>query len=203
MRLLLATAVLVTGAGAHAVAADPAASCAAIVDDQRGLVETTTGEPWRDLLSAAVGSDGRHVTVVLRLRALPATPSRPEQALVDYSMRFTVGGATAFLTAPAHASATASYGVEVGYRPLVLGQAQVTRDRQRRELRVTAPIRAFGPHADLRPGRTASNLGAHVAVTPSAPGAPAAARAQTIIVDGASSTSTYRLGDASCVTPGA
>lgn len=204
MRLAAVSLALVGCAAVPAAAAGTTPPCASLVDDQRGLVETTAGAPWRDLLSAAVGSDDRDVTVVLQLRALPATPSGPEHALVDYTMRFTVGGATAFLTAPAHEGAAASYGVELGYRPVVLGEARVVRDRDRRQLRVTAPIAAFAPLADLRPGGTASNMGAHVAVTPSLPAGPAVARAQTVIVDGASGgKATYRLGAASCANAGA
>ena len=203
MRLLVASAALVACAGVPVAAADTASSCATIVDDQRGLVEGTTGEAWRDLRSATVGSDSQDVTVVLQLAALPATPSRPEHALVDYSMRFTVGGQTAFLTVPAHEGAAASYGVEVLDRALVLGEATVVRDHERQQLRVTAPIAAFAPHADLRPGGTASNLSAYVAVTPSLPGRPPVARAQTLIVDGAYGEATYRLCDGSCATAAA
>jgi hypothetical protein len=203
MKLVAVSLALVGCAAVPAAAAPTAPPCASVVDDQRGLVETTAGAPWRDLLSAAVGSDDREVTVLLQLRELPARASGPARALVDYTMRFTVGGATVFLTAPAHEGAAASYGVEVGHRPVVLGEARVVRDRNRQQLRVTAPIDAFAPLADLRPGGTASRMAALVAVTPSLPGGPAVARAQTVIVDGADGgTRTYRLGAASCARPG-
>lgn len=194
MSLALVVAVAVPVAADH-----ERPPCAAIVDDQRGLIETTSGEPWRDLRSAAVGSDRDRVTVLLQLAALPATPSRPEHAVVDYTLRFTVRGATAFLTAPAHEQGTASFGVEIGFRPVVLGAATVVRDRKRGQLRVTAPVAAFAPFADLRPGAIASNLAAHVAITP---GSSDSARAQTLIVDGASGEGTYRLGSRSCVPVG-
>ena len=199
MRLLLASVALIACAGVPVAAADTGTSCATIVDDQGGLVELSTGEPWRDLRSATVGSDSQDVTVVLQLAALPATPSRAEHALVDYSMRFTVGGQTAFLTVPAHEGAAASYGVAIAFRPLVLGEATVVRDRDRQQLRVTAPIAAFAPHADLRPGGTASNINAYVAVTPSPPGATPVTRAQALVVDGVyDEKATYRLGDGPC-----
>ena len=201
MRLAAASMALVLAAALPATA-QARLPCAAIVDDQRGLVETTTGEPWRDLGSAVLGSDSRNVTVVLQLAALPATPSRPEHVLVDYTMRFTVGDATAFLTAPAHAQTAASYGVELGFRPVVLGQAKVVRDRKRQQLRVTAPLAAFAPLADLAPGMTATNLNAHVSITPGVGTSPAAARAQTIVIDGASGKATHRLGTRSCVPVG-
>lgn len=201
MKLAVLSATLLLAAAVPASAQHATSSCSAqVVDDQRGLVETTAGAPWRDLLSASVGSDTRQVTVALDLSALPASPSTPEHALVDYTMRFTVAGGTAFLTAPAHEGAAASYGVEVGFRPVVLGQARVVRDRARRQLRVTAPLAAFAPHVDLRPGGTASRLAAHVTVTPAVPGG--AARAQTLVVDGADSKATYRLGSRSCAASG-
>lgn len=202
MKLVAASAVLLLTA-VPAAADHRTAPCAAtIVDDQRGLVETTVGEPWRDLRSASVGSDARQVTAVLSLAALPSAPSAPEHALVDYTLRFTVGGATAFLTAPAHEGAAASYGVDVGFRPVVLGQAQVVRDRARRQLRVTAPVAGFAPHVDLRPGGTATNLNALVALSPQLPGTPAAARAQTLVLDGADGDATYELGSRTCVPVG-
>lgn len=202
MKLIAASALLLLATTAPAAAEERRLPCAVVVDDQRGLVESTAGARWRDLLGAAVGSDARHVTVVFSLAALPASPSSPEHAAVDYTMRFTVGTATAFLTAPAHDRNAASYGVEIGFRPVVLGQARVVRDAERRQLRVTAPLAAFAPLADLRPGGTATNLSAHVALTPGVPGAPAAARPQTVVVDGASGKATYRLGTRSCVPVG-
>lgn len=199
MKLAAASLALVAAAAVPVAADHEPPPCAAIVDDQRGLIETTAGEPWRDLRSAAVGSDRDRVTVLLQLAALPATPSRPEHALVDYTLRFTVRGATAFLSVPAHEQGAASFGVEIGFRPVVLGDAAVVRDRKRGQLRVTAPVAAFAPWVDLRPGGTASNLAAHVAVTP---GSSPRARAQTLIVDGASGDGTYRLGSTSCVAVG-
>ena len=202
MKLAAAALALVLCAAVPAGAATDR-PCVGIADDQRGLVEGTTGEPWRDLLSAAVGSDTRRVTVLLRLRELPASPARPEHALVDYTMRFEVAGRTAFLTAPADERAAPSYGVEIGHRPVVLGQAPVAQDRERRELRITAPVSAFAPHADLRPGGTASRLAALVAVSPAVAGTPAAVRAQTVIVDTVDGNkATARLGSASCVPVG-
>ncbi len=200
MRLTAASMVLVLAAAVPAAAHHGELPCAAIVDDQRGLVETTTGEAWRDLVSARLGSDSRTVTAVIQLAALPATPSRSDHTLVDYTMRFTVGGATAFLTVPAHEQTAASYGVELGFRPVVLGQAQVVRDRRTQQLRVTAPLAAFAPLADLRAGMTATNLNAHVAVTPGVAASPAFVRPQTVVVDGASGKATHRLGTRSCVT---
>ena len=202
MRLAAAAAAALLVLAVPAAAEQRPTGCVAIVDDQRGLVETTVGAPWRDVRRASVGSDARNVTVALQLAALPATPSTPEHALVDYTMRFTVRGGTAFLTAPAHEGAAAVYGVEVGFRPLVLGQARVVRDRGRGELRVTAPVSGFAPHVDLRPGATATNLAALVAVSPSVPSAPGIARPQTVIVDGADGDATYRLGARSCVPVG-
>lgn len=202
MKLPVASLALVLVAAVPAAADSAKPRCATIVDDQRGLVETTTGEGWRDLFSAALGSDSDEVTAVIQLAALPATPSRPEHALVDYTMRFTVGGMTAFLTAPAHEQTAASYGVELGYRPVVLGQADVVRDEGRQQLRVTVPLAAFAPVADLRPGMTATNLNAHVAVTPGFAASPLVARPQTVVVDGASGKATHRLGTASCVPVG-
>jgi hypothetical protein len=201
MRLTAAVAGLVLVAAVPAAADDRPRVCAVIVDDQRGLVETTAGDRWRDLLSASVGSDRRYVTVALRLAALPPAPSSVEHATVDYTMRFTVRGRTAFLTAPAHAGAAGSYGVEIGFRPVVLGEARVVRDRTRQELRVTAPVAAFAPFVDARPGALATNLNAHVAVTPALPSAPAVVRPQTLVVDGADGggDETYRLGARSCV----
>lgn len=149
-----------------------------------------------------IGSDARQVTVALTLAALPATPATPEQALVDYTMSFTVGGETAFLTAPAHDGAAASFGIQIAFRPIVLGPARVVRDRARRELRVTAPIAAFAPYVDLRPGGTATDLSALVAVTPSVPGAPPVAQLRTLTVDVADSNATYELGSRSCVPVG-
>lgn len=203
MRLTAAALALVVCAAVPAGAAhEPDVPCAVIGDDQRGLVETSIGEPWRDLTAAVLGSDTRSVTAVLQLGALPATPARPEHALVDYTMRFTVGGATAFLTAPAHDQAAASYGVLLGSRPVVLGQAHVVRDRRRQQLRVTAPLAAFAPLAELRPGATATDLSAHVAVSPGVGASPTVARPQTVVLDGVSGPATHQLGTRSCVPVG-
>ena len=198
MRVTAICAAAVVALAVPAGAAARTVPCAMVADDQRGLVETTAGEPERDLLRAAVGSDRRRVTVVLGLAALPATPSRTEHRLVDYTMRFTVGGGTAFLTAPAHEGTVGSFGVELGFRPVVLGEATVVRDGRRRELRVSAPVAAFAPWVDLRPGGTATRLAAMVTVTPGAGSSPAAARPQTLVVDGADGAATYRLGAPSC-----
>jgi hypothetical protein len=202
MKLVAASVALALAVATPVAAERPEPPCAAIVDDQRGLVEMTTGAPWRDLRGAAIGSNGTHVTAVIALSALPTTPSTPDHAAVDYTMRFTVGGATAFLTAPAHEDAAASYGVDIAYRPVVLGEATVVRDRELNQLRVTAPIAAFAPLADLRPGGTATNLNAMVAVTPGIAASSAVARPQTVIVDGASGKATYELGTRSCVPVG-
>ncbi len=202
MKVTALAAAVVLVAAVPAAADHRAPACAGVVDDQRGLVEFAAGDRWRDLLSASVGSDGRHVTVALRLAALPARPSTAEHALVDYTMRFTVGGGTAFLTAPAHEGAAASYGFELAYRPVVLGAARVVRDRVRQELRVTAPVAGFAPHVDVRPGGLATNLNAHVALTPAVPSGPAAARLQTLVVDGADDGTSYKMGAKSCVPVG-
>lgn len=207
MRLAAAAAALALVAAAPVVAADQRrAFCAAIIDDQRGLVESTTGEPWRDLLGAAVGSNPREVTVSFTLAALPATPSRPEHALVDYTMGFTVRGQKVFVAAPAHEGAAASYGVQVGVRPLVLGEARVVRDAARKQLRVTAPVAGFAPFADLAPGAPATDLGAVVALSPSVPSTPAVARAPGVVVDSANDSTNdgaaYQLGSQSCVPVG-
>lgn len=202
MKLIAVATALVVVAVVPASAATSSLPCAVVVDDQRGLVEGNVGDSWRDLRSVTVGSDRRHVTVVLQLAALPAAPSRPEHALVDYTMRFTVGAGTAFLSAPAHEGSSASYGAEVGFRPLVLGEATVVRDRRRQQLRVTAPLAAFAPWVDLTPGGTATNLAGLVTVTPSAPSAPAAARPQTLVVDGLDGKATHRVGTRSCVPVG-
>lgn len=202
MKLLALSTAAVLAAAVPATAAPAPLPCAVVVDDQRGLVETTVGDGWRDLLRAALGSDQRNVTGVLALAALPVSPSRPEHALVDYTMRFTVGGTVAFLTVPASEQHVATYGVELAARPVVLGTASVVRDRQRQQLRVTAPLRGFAPTAELRPGLVATKLNALVAVTPAAPVTSSAARAQTIVVDGLDGKAEHRLGTRSCVPVG-
>lgn len=202
MKLVALATALALATAVPASAAGPRLPCASIVDDQRGLVETTVGEPWRDLTEAALGSDRRSVTAVLALSALPATPSRPEHALVDYTMRFTVGGTVAFLTVPAAAQSAATYGVELGVRPVVLGQAEVVRDRRLQHLRVTAPLSAFAPFVDLRPGLVATRLNALVAVTPAAAATSGVARAQTVVIDGLDGKAQHRIGQRSCVPVG-
>jgi hypothetical protein len=207
MRLIAAGAALVLVAAAPAAADHHRrAFCAAIIDNQLGYVETTTGEPWRDLRGAAIGSDARDVTVAFTLSALPAMPSRTEHALVEYRMGFTVRGQEVFLNAPAHEGVAASYGVRLGVREVVLGQARVVRDRKRNQLRVTAPVAGFAPFADLRPGATAARLNAHVFLTPHVPSTPSVVITPGMIVDSVEDENrekkTYRLGSLSCVSVG-
>jgi hypothetical protein len=195
------------------VAAAPAAAdhrqhrfCAAIIDNQIGLVETTAGERWRDLRGAALGSDARNVTIAFTLGALPAVPSRPEHALVDYRMGFDVRGQKVFLVAPAHEGVAASYGVVVGAHNLVLGQARVVRDPERNQLRVTAPVEGFASYADLRPGAPAAGLNAHVFLTPHVPSAPTVVTTPGVLVDSVEDDdrqkASYDLGSPTCVSVG-
>jgi hypothetical protein len=206
MRLIAAAGALVLVAAAPAAADHRRAFCAAIIDNQLGYVETTAGEPLRDLRGAAIGSDARDVTVAFTLGALPATPSRTEHALVDYRMGFEVRGQKVFLVAPAHEGVAASYGVVVGLHNLVLGQARVVRDRKRNQLRVTAPVAGFAPFADLRPGAPATGLNAHVFLTPHVPSAPTVVITPGVLVDSVEDSNrekaTYRLGSLSCVSVG-
>lgn len=206
MRLTAAAAALVLVAAAPAAADHhQRAFCAAIIDNQLGYVETIAREPLRDLRGAALGSDARDVTVAFTL-AVPATPSPPEHALVDYRMGFKVRGQRVFLVASAHEGVAASYGVVVGVHNLVLGEARVVRDRKRSQLRVTAPVAGFAPFADLSPGAPATGLNAHVFVTPHVPSAPTVAITPGLLVDSVEDErrekATYDLGSHSCVSVG-
>lgn len=176
--------------------------CFTFQDDGRGVIEENIGRRTHNILGAAIGSNDRDVTVLIQLAALPASPPAPEDAFMDYTFSFTIGGMRLFLTDPADASIPGSYGVVLAGRRVVLGQPGVRRDPHARQIRITAPLDGFAPLASPTAGDLATEMTAQTILSTTTPAAQNEASIPLIVLDLAEGRSTsYRFGDPSCVRP--
>jgi hypothetical protein len=229
-RVLAATAVAAAVTLAPEAGAAPPATrvCNLLTDDRgdptayptAGLPASAPGVPvpaadGDDILTTDLASDSNTVTAVIRPAALvasdPVAPFGRNYVLV-FSPRASLGelflGVRTFPTGPVFSFGylrTNPDGTTTGVR---LGDATGVVDLTRREVRISAAIRAFAPaKADLRVGRTVTGLASVIfrSATPlpnqDAPTGQRLPTGTVVGLDGAFGGS-YVLGTPSCVTVG-
>ncbi len=191
--------------GSWPTAAAQAANCFTFRDDGRGAIEGDAGRPTHNVLGAAIGANDRDLTVVIHLRALPASPPAPEDAFIDYNFALTVGERRLFLTAPADTAIRPSYGVLLAGRRIVLGHPRVERGAGSGagQIRITAPLDGFAPLANPGAGDLATVMTAQTILTAATAGTPSQTAMPVIVLDLAEGRETsYRFGAPSCALDG-
>ena len=108
------------------------------------------------------------------------------------------------MNVPADSSARPSYGVLLpAGRRLVLGEPKVVRDKEARELRITAPLQEFGPLDTSSAGAAVTTLMAWGEVAATAGAGPVQSSTALLVLDVAAKGNRFsRIGDRSCVRVG-
>lgn len=163
--LVLVAAVTALAAGSPAFAARPPAKVCGLIRDAAG--DTSSPAPDKaldaqlDITSADVATDKRNVTVVLRLSALTqADPANPQGRVYEFDFtaaekNFIVMGSllpggnswSVFISDTRFEEGQAGARAATG-----IGTATGVVDVAAKEVRMTAPLSVFDPHANLRSG---------------------------------------------------
>lgn len=226
---LLATALLLTaGAGYASAAPKPKPKplkpvCNLVVDDKgdAGVSGAVPGADGDDIISADIASDGTTLTGVIRTVGLAAVDPQAPMGR-SYFVEFTAPGSAdvLFLSARTYPTGTKFVYGYSGVDPnttvntsYTLGEASGTVDLEKKEVRISAPVKGFvdGAKAKLGKGAKLGTLGAKVyrqggqGLVPSQ-NAPTGQRIPlggfNLLFDDAVGATTYAIGHPSCVAVG-
>lgn len=199
--VLLAGTLLVSGTAAAAAPASVSSGCPLLVDardDATGAGSvgvSLPNDPHLDVVSADLDTHGGTVTGVIRLTELGAVdPLAPTGR--TYYLNFSAPGAELYLSAAVHPIGEVLYraGVRDSARR-TLSTVSGTLDTARAELRITAPVTAFGPYAKrLSPGRVLQRIDVltqRLVATPQTGGV-------TLTADAATTGRTHVVGSRGC-----
>ena len=200
-------------------------ACKLVRDERDDVIGTVDFAPTNrfygdtdlDILSADVATNAKYVTAVVRPATLRADNTQSPLGRM-WQLWFSVEGKTFSLSAvaaPDGEVAQLAYEAAPGEVVSVvgLGRVSLTLDYQRREVRMTAPVSRFAPHASMRRGQVISDLVVHTYKHYGVSGqdqqglpendAPDLANSGVATgADTARSTRRYVAGSPSCVTPG-
>lgn len=214
MRLVRTATVLAVAGSLFAVGGSQAATAAVcnLVVDPAG--DDGGNPPFNhtdslDILGADIASDGKIVTVVLRLaKAVASDSSTPTGR--SYYLDFAVTGGTNKLslgvtTTPTNTAFSPSYVDGTLHRGIASTDTTGVFDEAKKELRISAPASAWGTYGEIKKGTKISDIQALSyyfvgAYTPSQVGTAGGGSLQS--GDNADTAKTYVAGAASCVALG-
>lgn len=226
VRIAAAFAVALASAGVTATEAappkKPAPVCNLVTDDKNDtfLVRAqdstaTRGTPYDasfDIISADIASDGKVVTAAIRVASIGGAQTSPQGRGFAFDFLLPTSELQASLRAVL-INGQAPYYEATIKDPSVpnspstfLAKATGVIDEKKKEIRITAPVSVFsqlGPMTKntlVTPAGDAATSGRAVPPSPGVAGQPVASR--YVFADVATTSKPYRVGTASCVTPG-
>ena len=203
LRPLLALTLCAGLAGATGLGTASAAApvCNLITDAKGDATGPTTAnnDPALDITSSDIASDGKKVTVVIRVAKLAkSSPNYPYG--ISWRMNFTAGDVKYFLSSISDRSGVvgqSGYTDETGGH--IAGAAIATLDEAKNEVRISSSVLGFAGKGNLKPGTVFSELNS---VTGAIAQVPNVGNLRYPTLDTAAGSTDYKGGVKSCVKPG-